>query len=121
MTPPDRLPLTPVPSLDELAREPEKVATVLTDALLSYLRRVRTLETILEEERDRRLLQASGSVSPIAAGAVGVAEAAAIIGMKTNTLRRREKWQQVGGYRDADGRIKFTRAGLHRYLARRGG
>ena len=43
-----------------------------------------------------------------------------MLGMKRGTLYR--KWRALGiGYRDADGRVKFTRATLHRYIARRGG
>jgi hypothetical protein len=38
--------------------------------------------------------------------------------MKPATLYR--KWRVLGiGYRDVDGRAKFTRAALQRYLARR--
>ncbi len=56
--------LAPVPTLDALAREPEKAAAVATDALLAYLRQLRTLAALLEEERDRRLLNVGGNGSP---------------------------------------------------------
>jgi hypothetical protein len=39
--------------------------------------------------------------------------------MKISTLYR--KWHVIGGYRDVDGRVKFTRVALRRYLTRKGG
>jgi len=49
--------------------------------------------------------------------AIGLAEASTFLDMKRRTLER--KWQQLGGYRDIDGHIKFRLSVLRRHVARR--
>lgn len=43
-------------------------------------------------------------------------EAARMLGMTTAWLSRRANWARVGGYRDADRRIKFPLSALQRYV-----
>ncbi len=108
----------PVPSLDELAREPEKVGALPAAAV----RALYPVAVRLEAELRSRLLVDSGGVaaSPTEDRALGLEEAAKVLGMKPGTLYR--KWRALGiGYRDADGRVKFTRQALQRYIARRAG
>ena len=109
---------TPVPTLDQLAQNPARVA----DLPPALVRDLYPVAARLEAELRARLLAAGGDDSTAGPEdrAFGLVEAAAMLGMKRGTLYR--KWRALGiGYRDADGRVKFTRATLHRYIARRGG
>ena len=54
--------------------------------------------------------------TPQADRVVGLAEAAVRLGMTRAWLSRRANWQRVGGYRDADRRIKFTTSALAAYI-----
>lgn len=54
--------------------------------------------------------------TPQADRVVGLAEAAVRLGMTRTWLSRRANWQGVGGYRDADRRIKFTISALAAYI-----
>jgi hypothetical protein len=47
---------------------------------------------------------------------IGLAEAAARLGMTRTWLSRRANWSRVGGYRDADRRVKFAESALRAYL-----
>ncbi len=111
-------PLAPLPSLDELARKPEKVAGLPAAAV----RALYPVAVRLEAELRSRLLVASreADASPSDDRALALEEAAGVLGMKPGTLYR--KWRALGvGYKDADGHVKFTQAALERYLKRRGG
>jgi hypothetical protein len=44
-------------------------------------------------------------------------EAAAKLGMTVSWLSRRANWSIVGGYRDADRRVKFPMSALDRYIS----
>jgi hypothetical protein len=47
---------------------------------------------------------------------VGLTEAAARLNMTRAWLSRRSNWERVGGYLDADRRIKFTVSSLDAYI-----
>lgn len=113
-----RPPLAPVPSLDELAAEPGKVATLPA----AVVRDLYPAAARVEADLRARLFAGGDRAASTAAEerALGLEEAAKVLGMKPPTLYR--KWRTLGiGYKDADGHVKFTRAALDRYLARRGG
>ncbi len=59
---------------------------------------------------------AAQAPTPQADRVVGLAEAAVRLGMTRAWLSRRANWQRVGGYRDADRRIKFTTSALAAYI-----
>ena len=44
--------------------------------------------------------------------AVGLDEAAHILGIEKRTLERKPTWQRLAGYKDVDGRVKFRLADL---------
>lgn len=117
MADPVRL-LTALPSLDELVREPEKIGALPT----TTVRALYPVAVRLEAELRSRLLVDSGDANTAPAAedrALGLEDAATVLGMKPSTLYR--KWRALGvGYRDADGRVKFTLSSLQRYLTRRG-
>jgi hypothetical protein len=48
--------------------------------------------------------------------ALTLVEAAERLGMSTAWLSRRANWSRVGGYRDADRRVKFAVSTLDRYI-----
>jgi hypothetical protein len=53
--------------------------------------------------------------------AIGLDEAARILGMERRTLERKPMWQRLAGYKDVDGRVKFRVVDLHRHIRRRSG
>jgi helix-turn-helix protein len=111
-------PVVAIPSLDELASEPDKVEALPTTAI----RALYPVAVRLEAELRSRLLVGSGDgdPSPLENRALSLEEAATVLGMKPGTLYR--KWRALGiGYCDADRRIKFTREALQNYMARRAG
>ena len=112
----------PLPSLDELVANPGLVSQLPLEAVEQLLVGSQLAGVALFG----RLLALRASPDPAGAeetapnGAIGLEEAAHYLGMKESTLYK--KWRALGiGYRDADGRVKFTRAALHTYLLRRGG
>ena len=109
-----------VPRLDELAQDPKLADGLPRSVLVDVLRIVGHLQVELDARLrgDAESLRLVGR-EPEEDCAVGLEEAAKILGMKRGTLYR--KWRGLGvGYRDADGRVKFTRSALQRYLARKG-
>lgn len=118
-----RPPLAPVPSLEELGANPTRATQLpveVTETLLAEVHaRQGQLHIVAGALLGRLLvLRPAGRLSFDEDRAVGIEEAAAITGMKPATLRRREKWQQLGGYRDLDGHIKFSWRKLQRRVAR---
>ena len=119
-------PLGVVPTLEELLADPARATQLAAEATEAMLAEVHARQGRLYTVEGALLsrlfaLRAVARPAPDQDRAVGIEGAAVIIGMKLNTLRRREKWRQLGGYRDMDGRVKFTLAGLQRHLARKSG
>jgi len=110
-------PVAPVPSLDELRKSPELVDELPHEALLALYRQAAVLEALL---RARLTGSAAAGPAPEVDRALGIAEAAARLSMKQDTLYR--KWRALRlGYRDADGRVKFSARALERYIAHKAG
>jgi hypothetical protein len=111
-------PVSPVPSLEAVVAEPTLVGRLPRPVAIEYCRVTKRLVADLEAH--------IGTSDPAIAAsaidqdrAIGLTEASEILGMKRRTLERRSMWQQLGGYRDVDGHIKFRLVLLHRHLARR--
>jgi hypothetical protein len=111
-----------VPSVDEIIGRPELAAQLTLDAAEALLVRAHVAQALL---LGRLLILRAAAPAPNRSGvtedgAVGLAEAAAVLSMRPSTLYK--KWQALNiGYKDVDGHVKFRRAALHRYLARKGG
>ncbi len=108
----------PVPPLEAVMAEPTLVGRLPRPVAIEYCRVTKRLVADLEAH--------IGTTDPAIADsaidqdrAVGLTEASEILGMKRRTLERQSTWQQLGGYRDVDGHIKFRLVRLHRHLARR--
>jgi len=109
-----------MPRLDELAQDPKLADGLPRAVLVDVFRIVGHLHVELDARLrgDAESLRLAGREAEQDC-AVGLAEAAKILGMRPGTLYR--KWRGLGlGYRDADGRVKFTRSSLQRYIARKG-
>lgn len=110
-----------LPTLEELAATPTLVAELAPAVVEALLTRAHVVQSVLLGRLlALRAAPAANRGTTAGDGAVGLEEAAQVLGMRRSTLYR--KWRALGiGYRDVDGRVKFTRATLHRYLARKGG
>ncbi len=115
--------LAAIPTLDELAANPVLAAhlshSVVERLLLgAILVQGALFSRLLVLHTDPKPSSSADAASENSA--VGLGEAARTLGMKPSTLYK--KWRALEiGYRDADGRVKFTRSSLHRYLLRKGG
>jgi hypothetical protein len=65
-------------------------------------------------------LRLAQPIVPIPDSVLCLREAAKLLGMTEAWLQRRANWGKVGGYRDADSRIKFSRATLEAWLRAKG-
>src|SRR5437867_3687416 len=111
-----REPLTVVPTLDALAADPTQAVKLAPSVARALWARC----VIVQNALLPALTTDVGAHDPSEEeAAVGIDEAAQTLSIKVSTLYR--KWRVLGGYRDVDGRVKFTRAALRRYLGRKGG
>jgi hypothetical protein len=107
----------PIPSFDQLAADPDQAQDLPTEVARALLLQLAPLQEAL---RLRALNAATVGNDMPEDRALGLQEAARVLGMKPGTLYR--KWRSLGlGYKDADGHVKFTREALERYIARRAG
>ena len=93
----DVIPEAPTDLILRLRRE---LSRVLADADLVIARR----------------MTAAQAPRPSPDRAVGLEEAAGMLGMSKAWLQRKANWERVGGYRDADRRIKFSLATLQDHI-----
>ena len=108
-----------VPTLEELAADPTRAQTLSSQLKRQLLARCMVAHAALVAALVTEP-EADASDSHDADRAVGRDEAAAILGMKPNTLYR--KWRALGlGYRDADGHVKFSNETLQHYIHRKAG
>ncbi len=111
------------PDLLRLLEDPRRAAEIAPTeiaALLAKLAAHQSIVASIQNTLAARLAGRRDQQQPILDGAVGIEEAARTLGMKPSTLYK--KWRELAiGYRDVDGRVKFTRSALNTYLSRRGG
>lgn len=108
-----------VPTLDDLERDPSRAETLPRDLLKDLARRSARLAADLQT-----LLLGSGAADQQAQSApeiVLLPEAAKILATSEDTLY--SKWQKLAfAFKDPlDGKIKFRRSGIERYIASRTG
>jgi hypothetical protein len=104
-----------MPSLDELAREPDKAAGLPAGVRSALLVRAAAVLAALAAHPAPRIADQQPDAPD---QALGIVEAATRLGMKQDTLYR--KWRDLGlGYRDVDGRVKFSARALERYIDRK--
>ena len=89
----------------------------LTDLSADEVDRLYAEVTALEAALRARIVTRRPAPQPDRALTLG--EASELLGMTRAWLERRGNWERVGGYRDADRRIKFSLATLEAYLRRR--
>jgi hypothetical protein len=112
-----------VPSLPDVVVDPTLVERLPRRTAIEYRRAIRRLDadlsarvamaTDFEQHVDRRAHEPDR--------AIGLDEAARILGMEKRTLERKPMWQRLAGYKDVDGRVKFRLVDLHRHIRRRSG
>jgi hypothetical protein len=104
--------LASVPSLDELAEHPEAFDS------LSHLTQVAVFERVeVLAARLRTKLLAARTGAPTAGvldRAVGLDVASEMLGFSRDFLYR--NWKKLGGYKDDDGRVRFTMSTIQRRL-----
>ncbi len=64
----------------------------------------------------RRLSEVDWDQGPGADRVLSLREAAVRLGASVSWLSRRENYLRVGGFKDVDGRVKFTDGALRRHL-----
>jgi hypothetical protein len=112
-----------VPSLPDVVLDPTLVECLPRRTAIEYRRAIRRLDADLgarvamAADSEQHLDQAADDLDR----AIGLAEAAHILGMEKRTLERRPMWQRLAGYKDVDGRVKFRLADLRRHIRRRSG
>lgn len=76
-----------------------------------------TVDPIREFIRDavREEVARLAAAAPTVDQRLTIPEAAKQLGMTVAWLERRANWERVGGYRDADGRVKFRQSVLDAY------
>ncbi len=105
-----------VPSLPDVMADPALASHLPRPVAIEYRRAIKRLDADLEARIAS--IEPADATNPLDADrAIGLAEASTFLDMKRRTLER--KWQQLGGYRDIDGHIKFRLAVLRRHVARR--
>jgi hypothetical protein len=111
--------LATVPSLDEIAADPARASALPAQAVEALLAASHMAQGALLG-RLLALRAPTSEGSSVDHEAVGIEQAAKVLGMRLSTLYR--KWRALGiGYKDTDGHVKFTRVALRRYIARKGG
>jgi hypothetical protein len=80
------------------------------------LRQIHTSLRHLLVDLDARLDETSRAPAECDDRAVGLDEACALLGMDRSYLERRPNWARLGGYKDADRRVKFTLSALRAHL-----
>jgi len=109
-----------VPSLCDVVSDPTLVDRLPRRTAIEYQRLVRQLDADLWARIALSTDSAAPSRTPEEPDrAVGLEEAARILGMEKRTLERKPTWQRLAGYKDIDGRVKFRVADLRRHIARR--
>src|SRR6266481_2294508 len=105
-----------VPSLPDVVADPTLAGHLPRPVAIEYRRAIKRLDADLEARIAS--IEPADVTNPLDADrAIGLAEASAFLDMKRRILER--KWQQLGGYRDIDGHIKFRLSVLRRHVARR--
>jgi hypothetical protein len=126
LTPEDAVPRTipgTVPSLPDVIVDPTLIGCLPRRTAIEYRRAIRRLDADLSArvamaaDSEQHLDQAA----PEPDRAIGLDEAAHILGMEKRTLERKPMWQRLAGYKDVDGRVKFRLADLYRHIRRRSG
>jgi hypothetical protein len=111
--------LTPVPSLDELARDPQRAANLPAHALRSLILRTATLQNLLlaalmNAEENEPSTAAAVPAAPEADRMLTPDEAAALCGLPRRYLLRATRGKPFR--RDfSRKRIRFSEAGLRRW------
>jgi ABC-type amino acid transport substrate-binding protein len=107
-------PLASVPSLEELAEQPEAFDSLPPLAQAALVERVEVLAARLRV----KLLAARTAAGPAPAAspdrAVGLEEASGLLGLSRDFLYRH--WKKLGGYKDDDSRVRFTMSTIQRRL-----
>lgn len=116
----DRATLAAVPSLSDVLADPVLVDQLPRRTAIEYQRTVRRLDADLSARIAMGSDSSEADRTPIESErAVGLDEAARILGMEKRTLERKPTWQRLAGYKDVDGRVKFRIADLRRHITRR--
>jgi hypothetical protein len=101
-----------IPSLPDVVVDPTLVECLPRRTAIEYRRAIRRLDADL----GARVAMAADSERHLAPApddpdrAIGLDEAARILGMEKRTLERKPMWQRLADYKDVDGRIKFRLA-----------
>lgn len=113
VTEPSR-PLASVPSLDELVEQPEAFDSLPPLALAALLERAEVLAARLRVKLLAARIPAESAHAAAPDRAVGLEEASRLLGLSRDFLYRH--WKKLGGYKDDDGRVRFTMSTIQRRL-----
>src|SRR5437867_12430061 len=101
-----------MPSLNDLAQNPALAAILTAEQRAALLAQACALIVTLASHGSTP----SAAPSPTPERALRVAEAAVTLNMSTDYIYRH--WQKLGGFKDADGRVKFAASDLRRHIER---
>ncbi len=113
-------PLAPVPSLDQLAEQPEAFDSLPPLAQAALLERAEVLAARLRARLLAARIRSPAEPAHAAAPdrAVGLKEASGLLGLSLDFLYRH--WKKLGAYKDDDGRVRFTMSTIQRRLQHQG-
>jgi hypothetical protein len=106
--------LAPLPSLDQLAAQPEAFDSLPPVAQAALLERAEVLAARLRVKLLAARISAESARSAAPDRAVGLEEASGMLGLSRDFLYRH--WKKLGGYKDDDGRVRFTMSTIQRRL-----
>jgi hypothetical protein len=101
------------PTLDDLAAQPERAATLTPDERTALLAKALVVVVALASSHNG----APAPATPSAERALRLSDAAARLSMTRDSLYR--KWRrlpELGGYLDADNRVKFPASKVEQYI-----
>ncbi len=103
-------------TLDVLAADPERAASLLPDARAALLAKALAVVGALAAPA---LVNAPSPTLSRPERVVRIREAAGMLGRSVDHLHR--TWRKIpGAYRDADGRVKFPVSAIERYIRSQG-
>jgi hypothetical protein len=111
-------PPAPVPSLDQVAEQPEAFDSLAPLEQAALLERAEVLAARLRAKLLAARTPAEPAHAAVSDRAVALEEARGLLGYSKDYLYRH--WEKLGGYKDDDGRLRINMSTIQHHLQHRG-